>query len=80
MPYDLCPAETHNWILAGLGKFITLFSIDKDGKLNELCRVQADFAPEDSSLNKVIFAPKDLLAVSGGEDGIARVFDISQDG
>jgi WD40 repeat protein len=30
-------------------------------------------------LNKVVFSPKDSFAVSGGEDGIARVFDITRD-
>ena len=48
--------------------------------MKEIDRQISDYASEDSSLNKVIFSQKDEIAISGGEDGVARVYDVNGEG
>ena len=44
--------------------------------IEQLSSETADYAIEDSSVNKCIFSHDDTLAICGGEDGSVRVFDI----
>jgi len=39
LAYDIFPGNAHNWILAALGRYITIYSInDWDGTMKEIDR------------------------------------------
>ena len=74
---DLIPSNWQNWILAAVGKDVCLYEInDSTGVLKLLSSAEADFSKEDPSVNKCIFSNDESLVVSGGDDGVARVFEI----
>ena len=73
----MIPSNKQNWILAAVGKDVCLYEIDDtSGVLKLLSSIESDWSKEDPSVNKCIFSDDESMVVSGGDDGIARVFEI----
>lgn len=62
------------------GQKVALFSIDgKTGDFDQLDEKQADFV-EDGDLNAIEYSIDNSMIVTGGDDGVARVWSVSDDG
>lgn len=70
-----------NYFCAAISKNVAIFQIDpKSGNLDEIKRIEADFHEKTPEVTKVRWSQDNKLIVSGGEDGVMRVFRVNYSG
>lgn len=75
------PSSGESYFAAAISKFTALFSIDeKSGSVSEIQRIESDFHEKDPDVAKVRWSQDCSLIVSGGEDGVMKIFKVISSG
>lgn len=72
--------DNSNILVALVDHSVHFYTADnKTGKLEQVHSFQADFADENPSLNHAALSNDNMLLATGGDDKIARVYQLSKD-
>ena len=78
--YHLNDWQGLNLMATCLTQDVAMFKIEtKTGKLILLQRFQGDFSAKEASLNQVVLSIDNKLLATAGDDGVVRVYQLSDD-